>query len=100
MSKKIMLISIDGIDKPIDIVALLAADNATASEIVCCRELVVLHWEGMFWLIPHEVMKECSASLHNYARSKDDLNVLPRVTITLHQCVLIPGETAMILLEL
>lgn len=100
MSKTLQLITIDGIDKPIDIVALLAADNATVGEMVCCQELVVLHWEGMFWLIPHEVMKECHASSHNYAKIKDSLNVLPPITITLQQCIPIPGETAKILLEL
>ena len=64
------------------------------------KPLVMLQFNGLYHLIPREIMDECVMLLDHRAKSEGDYSVLPPVTITLQQCIPIPGETAKILLEL
>ena len=69
-------------------------------EIVESGQLLMLCWSGVYWLIPHEVAKECAVALKQHRKNKEAYNTMPPVTINIQQCIPIPSETAKILLEL
>ena len=64
------------------------------------EELIMLQRNGMYWLVPIEIIKESVMVLEHRDKSEKDYNVLPPVTITVEQCIPIPSETAKILMEL
>ena len=85
---------------PIDVNVLMDANNAVIEDLVDSKQLVMLRWEGMSWLIPYEIMVECRMLLIHRDKHEDSYNILSPVTITIQQCIPIPSETAKILLEL
>ncbi len=74
--------------------------GALFEDMVREKRLLMFGWSGVYWLVPHEVMKECDMAVRQCKRNEDALSPLPPITITLQQCIPIPGETAKILLEL
>lgn len=64
------------------------------------KQLLMLGWSGMYWLVPHEAMSECVTIMDQRQKSLEVFNAPPPVTISIEQCIPIPSETAKILLEL
>ena len=64
------------------------------------QQLLMFGWSGMYWLVPHEIMEECVTTIQQQKGDEGTFNALPPVTITLEQCIPIPGETAKILVGL
>lgn len=97
------LINIDSVHEPLAIVARdrngehygpiikYAAKN---------KQLLMLGWSGMYWLVPHEVANNIMLQIDLQEKLEGTLNTMHPLTIELQQCIPIPSETAKILLEL
>ncbi len=64
------------------------------------ERLALIQCDGLYYLVPHEIMSECLMVINQRERNKNDLNILSPITIGIQQCIPIPSETAKILLEL
>lgn len=64
------------------------------------KHLALLQWQGMYWLIPIELLMECELLLKHRLKNKEAYNMMSRVVISVSQCIPIPSKTAKILLEL
>jgi len=86
-------------NKPINVLNTFGCP--TSHDKVDYKHLTMLQWEGLYWLIPIEILRECELILKQRLQDKIIFcNVLPPVTINIQQCIPIPSETAKILLEL
>ncbi|MCP4598500.1 hypothetical protein [Neptuniibacter sp.] len=100
MSKRILSYNLTGIDGPINMPNKLIGGGVSPADVVNGECLIMLQWEGLYWLVPYEILVECDMLLKHRDKYEDSYNILPPVSITVQQCIPIPGETAKILLEL
>ena len=96
MSKKVMALEVENFNKKNP----AGLFYQTIADCMCHEVLVLLSCKGLWFLVPHEVMKECDATMQQRKRNEEALNIMPPITITVQQCIPIPSETAKILLEL
>ena len=64
------------------------------------RKLILWQWDGLYFLVPREIIQDAALMLDQLDKSKGALNGVPIPIIKTYQCIPIPSETAKILLEL
>ncbi len=64
------------------------------------RKLILWQWDGLYFLVPREVVQNIALVLDQLKKSEDNLNSTPTPLVKTYQCIPIPSETAKILLEL
>jgi len=89
---------INDINAPVDVLDTFG--DPTFPGKVTYKQPAMLQWEGMYWLVPVEILKECATALKQRKQFEGAYSELPPVLIGIHQCILIPSETAKILAEL
>ncbi len=95
-----MKIQVHNIEGPDTLIYAIDFDAARSDKTDSYKQLAMLQWEGMYWLVPIEILWECAMLLKRRNKSEDTYNILQPVSITVQQCIPIPSETAKILLGL
>lgn len=98
MSNKILVADMDNIEPAIPLVVNNCDDMI--NDVITTKRLLMFRCNGLHFLVPWEVLKECAMALEQRKQFEDAYNRLPPVTISVSQCIPIPSETAKILLGL